>query len=342
MSTGVALIGSGIFAKEEHLPAIRSTPLLTLKAVYSRSLASAKGLSEGLSDVELYSEDQEGRTFDKLLERTDIAAVVIALPILVQPEFIKKALSAGKHVLAEKPIAKDVATAVELVNWYNSNIKKTGGPTFSIAENFRYIDSYVYGASQVAQLGRVLGFRTRVSAFVKAGTKYFETAWRKKPEYQGGFLLDGGVHFIAATRLLLGDAAKPVKIAAFSTQLQEHLPPVDTLQATILLKNGSSGTFDVSFGTTFTGSEYAVAAEKGTVTVTRGKVVVKKDGQEEVQEFPDEGNGVKQEVKAWAEGLVKGEANSEQSPEEALKDLELLEAGLRSGENKGAAVELKF
>ena len=40
------------------------------------------------------------------------------LPILVQPDFIKKALSAGKHVLAEKPIAKDVATATELLDWY--------------------------------------------------------------------------------------------------------------------------------------------------------------------------------------------------------------------------------
>ena len=78
MATGIALIGSGIFAKEEHLPAIKATPLLNLKAVYSRSLNSAKSLSEQLNDVDLYSEDQEGRSYDKLLERDDIAGVVIA------------------------------------------------------------------------------------------------------------------------------------------------------------------------------------------------------------------------------------------------------------------------
>lgn len=78
MATGIALIGSGIFAKEEHLPAIKATPLLNLKAVYSRSLNSAKSLAEQLSDVELYSEDQEGKSYDKLLERDDITGVVIA------------------------------------------------------------------------------------------------------------------------------------------------------------------------------------------------------------------------------------------------------------------------
>jgi len=78
MAIGIALIGSGIFAKEEHLPAIQATPQLSLKAVYSRSLKSAKTLSENLSDVELYSDDSDGKTYDDLLKRDDIKGVVIA------------------------------------------------------------------------------------------------------------------------------------------------------------------------------------------------------------------------------------------------------------------------
>lgn len=57
MTINIALIGSGIFAKEEHLPAIQATPLLSLKAIYSRSLKSAQSLAETVSDVDVYSDD---------------------------------------------------------------------------------------------------------------------------------------------------------------------------------------------------------------------------------------------------------------------------------------------
>ncbi|KAF1958014.1 NAD(P)-binding protein [Byssothecium circinans] len=341
MATGIALIGSGIFAKEEHLPAIQAaSSTLSLKAVYSRSLASAKSLASEAGAVELYSEDQEGKGYDELLKREDVKGVVIALPILVQPEYIKKALSAGKHVLAEKPIAKDVATAVELIDWYKKNIS---GPTFSIAENFRFIDSFLYAASEIKPLGRLLGFRVRAHALVTPGGKYFETAWRKKPEYQGGFLLDGGVHTVAAARLVLGGAGVKVKkTSAFTVQLQEHLPPVDTVDATTQLSNGASGTISISFGTTFSGPEYAFASEKGTVVVTKGKVVVTREGKEEAKDFPNDGNGVQPEIVAWGKGLQEGKIDERQSAEEALRDLELLEAMLTSGEKGGAPVDLKL
>ncbi|KAI4665626.1 uncharacterized protein J4E78_003088 [Alternaria triticimaculans] len=341
MSIGVAIIGSGIFAKEEHLPAIQDTPSLSLKAVYSRSLKSAKALSEKLSDVELYSDDQDGKKFEDLLKRDDVKGVVIALPILPQPDYIKKALAAGKHVFAEKPIAKDLATARELLSWTQDSSNTSA--VYTVAENFRFIDSYVWGSEQVASLGRILTFRVRVAAMVSAGSKYYETEWRKKPDHQGGFVLDGGVHFVAATRLLLqGGGRKIKKVSAFTAQLQEHLPPVDTLNATMQLDNDASGTLSICFGTTDTGSEYLVACEKGSVHVARGKVTITKDGKDpETKEFPDEGNGVNQEIKAWAKSLEQGKRNEMQSPEEALKDLEILESCLKSGEQGGKPIEVK-
>ncbi|KAI4960621.1 hypothetical protein J4E86_002246 [Alternaria arbusti] len=341
MSIGVAIIGSGIFAKEEHLPAIQDTPSLSLKAVYSRSLKSAKALSEKLSDVELYSDDQDGKKFEDLLKRDDVEGVVIALPILAQPDYIKKALAAGKHVFAEKPIAKDLATARELLTWTQDSSNTSA--VYTVAENFRFIDSYVWGSEQVASLGRILTFRVRVAAMVSAGSKYYETEWRKKPDHQGGFVLDGGVHFVAATRLLLqGGGRKIKKVSAFTAQLQKHLPPVDTLNATMQLDNDASGTLSICFGTTDTGSEYLVACEKGTVHVARGKVTITRDGKDpETKEFPDEGNGVSQEIKAWAKSLEQGKRNEMQSPEEALKDLEILESCLKSGEQGGKPIDVK-
>ncbi|KAH8725808.1 hypothetical protein GQ44DRAFT_706560 [Phaeosphaeriaceae sp. PMI808] len=342
MAINIALIGSGIFAKEEHLPAIQATPLLNLKAIYSRSLESAKSLSKHLSDIELYSDDSEAKTFDDLLQRDDIKGFVIALPILVQPAYIKKALSAGKHVIAEKPIAKDVSTAQELVRWTRNPSNTTA--VYTVAENFRLLDSFIYGSQAVSSLGRILTFRARVASFVRPGAKYYETSWRKTPGYQGGFLLDGGVHFAAAIRLLLGGGGEKITaISAFTTQLQQHLPPIDTLNSTLLISNGASGTLSISFGTTDTGSEYLIACEKGSVHVTRGKVVVTKDGAvAEERDFKDEGSGVKQEIKAWAESLESGKWNPAQSPNEAIGDLEIIESALISGGQGGKVIELKL
>lgn len=52
-----------------------------MKAIYSRSLKSAKALAEAASDatVELYSEDAgEGKGYDDLLKREDVRGVIIA------------------------------------------------------------------------------------------------------------------------------------------------------------------------------------------------------------------------------------------------------------------------
>jgi predicted dehydrogenase len=212
-----------------------------------------------------------------------------------------------------------------------------------VAENFRFLESFVYGSEQVSKLGRILTFRARVAAFVQPGGKYYETEWRKTPEYQGGFLLDGGVHFAAGTRLLLKGGGEKIKsISAYTAQLQKHLPPVDTLNATLQLTNSASGTLSISFGTTDTGSEYLVACENGTVHVSKGTVTVTKDGKEtESKEFPDEAAGVHQEIKAWGESLEKGKRNEMQSPEEALADLEIIESSLKSGEQGGKPVVLE-
>lgn len=45
---GIAILGAGIFAREEHKPAVDACKDLELKAIYSRSKGSAEGLLEGL------------------------------------------------------------------------------------------------------------------------------------------------------------------------------------------------------------------------------------------------------------------------------------------------------
>jgi len=80
----------------------------------------------------------------------------------------------------------------------------------------------------------------------------------------------------------------------------------------------------MSFGTTFKGSGTSIACENGVVTVIGSEMTIERNGLEEKKSYPDMGSGVKQEVKAWGESIVSGKWNAAQSPEEALKDLQLV------------------
>ncbi|CAL5873292.1 uncharacterized protein PFLUO_LOCUS7563 [Penicillium psychrofluorescens] len=341
MPIGIAIVGSGLFAKEQHLPAVQAATDLQLTAIYSRSLKSAQDLASGTSSssaVDLYSEDSgPGKSYADLLARADIEAVIIGLPILVQPEFIQKALLAGKHVLSEKPIAKDVATAQELVSWYQANVDPVK-TVWAVAENWRYMTKLLFAAEQVRTLGAVRNFRVNVHSLMKPDNKYYLTSWRKTPAYQGGFLLDGGVHMVAALRLILGSEDPITTVSAQSQQLQEYLPPVDTVDAVVKTQSGASGVVSLSWGSSFSDNVFEFACEKGMVRVHFDGVTV--NGVDHPIEF--DGKGVGPEVAEFARTIVHGRpVEKRQSPGEALADLGVLEGMLRSGEQDGERIQLR-
>jgi hypothetical protein len=117
-------------------------------------------------------------------------------------------------------------------------------------------------------------------------------------------------------------------VSAFSSQLQEHLSPVDTVNAVWHLKSGISGTFACSFGTTFEGNEYAVSCEKGTVTISKGVVTVKPMPGSGIAAIEGKdmwkGSGIQEEVETWVSGILSGNTDQRLSPEEALMDLKIV------------------
>lgn len=76
-------------------------------------------------------------------------------------------------MLSEKPVAKDVATARELIRWYRS---LSSPPVWAVAENFRYTESLVRAAEAVKQLGgKVVTFHLKKYGYVRETDKYFNT-----------------------------------------------------------------------------------------------------------------------------------------------------------------------
>jgi predicted dehydrogenase len=166
------------------------------------------------------------------------------------------------------------------------------------------------------------------------------TEWRKAPQYQGGFLLDGGIHVVAAIRLLLGAENSITTLSAYTNLMQEHLPPVDTVDAIMKTKSGATGTFSASYGSDFNDFGFELSCEGGVVGVSRHGVFVKGED----QNIPHDGKGVIPEVADFAASIVKGggQLDRRQWPEEALADLEILEKMLISGEKDGEKMELSL
>lgn len=288
-------------------PAVLACPALELKALWSRSRKSADEAARLIPDgaapsVDLYSSDavDGAQSYDNILKRSDIQGLILALPIPDQPAYIRKALAAGKHVLAEKPIGPDVASAQELIAYYRRVAAETQA-TLAIAENFRFTAGWNYGREEVKKLGRVTGFAVRVNWNMTLDNKYLNTSWRAKPQYQGGMLLDAGVHFTAALRRLLGQEHAVESLIAQTSLVQSYLPPVDSVNAVMKTKTGAVGSFNLSTGTTLQAFEFHIACEGGQVQAEGAKVVTIRGSGESAQKEEkvfDKSSGVKEEVKA--------------------------------------------
>jgi predicted dehydrogenase len=163
--------------KIEYFPAVKANSNYALKAVYSRSEQSAtKFGDEASTDAYYDTPETPDKSLNKLLGRSDIDAVIIALPITAQPDIIRAALKAGKHVLSEKPVAKDSTVAKQLIADYEPY--KAKGQVWAVAENFRFIDPIAYGTEQLKRLGgEVTGFHVSVHDMVKNGNPYYDTEW---------------------------------------------------------------------------------------------------------------------------------------------------------------------
>jgi len=361
MVAGIAILGAGIFAKEAHLPSIAalgdSAP--SLKAVYSRSEKSAQDLASAAKSTlgrlpDVYHDGDKSNDLDALLARPDIAAVIIILPIPTQPSVILKALAAGKHVLSEKPVAADVEKGIELIKTYNA-LYKPKGLVWRVAENYEAEPGIRAAAAAIAagKIGRVQFFRTIVYNYIDQSSKYYQTSWRTVPDYQGGFLLDGGVHTVAVLRVILPQAL--THLSGFASLNKDFLAPHDTLN--VVARSGSHlhGTVEMTFasptksrpvadGFVITGTDGWLSINfESSVIRLRIKSVKKVDGkvvdeQEVQEEFEHKLVGVQAEISSFLDVLEgRGDGLGLGDPLGALRDVAFIQAALNS---EGSLVDL--
>ncbi len=323
----LALVGAGNFARDAHVPAINALgDRFEIAAVYSRTRATAEALLPSLSgQPEIYTD------LSALLKRAEIEAVDLLLPIGALPTAIDMAFAAGKHVISEKPISPDVMSGRRLIAIHRNH----PGQVWMVAENYRYEPSFRRAGELVrgGSIGRVMVAQWSLYLPTRPGNKYYGTDWRRNNSFPGGFLLDGGVHHVAGLRQVLGEIAS---VSAEVKQMMDDLPPADTLSAAISFASGVIGNYTVTYtaGAPFP-TYLTVIGETGVVRATSHSVILN-DGQPE--DFSAR-KSVNDELAAFADAIRSGQPQVNTALE-ALKDVAVVEAMLKSGES-GCRVEVE-
>ena len=313
----VALIGAGNWARDAHVPTFRSLPgVFEVVAIYGRNRQKAEALAASLPTRPAVLE-----RFEDVLARDDVEAVDIVLPLDVAPDYIERALAAGKHVVSEKPIAADSASARRLIEaWRRTRC------VWMVAESWRYMTA-IRAAAEVVRSGQIGTPRlAHLAAYfnVELGGP-FDTPWRRSATFEGGYLLDGGVHLIATLRAVLGEISE---VCALSSQVSPVLPTPDTVTASVRFKSGAVGALAITFGLpSLVTCVLQVAGDRGSL-LWNGETVEIKVGSE-VTTYPGDTDEVKAELTAFAQAIRFG-APHRNSPDEALADVLVIEALLEA------------
>jgi predicted dehydrogenase len=320
----LGLIGAGTFARKAHVPSLLDLPThFEIVAVCSRTRESAEAVAALLPyPVEIYTDAAA------LLARPDIDAVDIVLPIPALPDAIRQALAAGKHVISEKPIAPTCTEAEALIDFH----RYYANQVWMVAENWRYEDAFLAAgeAIQRGDIGRPLLCGWSLVLPVMPGAPGHRTLWRRTGDFPGGFLIDGGVHHAAGLRAVLGEIEA---VSALTTAHRPDLPPADTMIAAIQFANGATGSYSVTYAARSGLADAAlhVVGSEGSLRVTAETLTVwRVEGEQTVQTFPLH-RSVERELAAFADAIRDGVPHRN-SPQEALRDLAVIEAMLRAAE----------
>jgi predicted dehydrogenase len=195
MSLGVGVVGCGsVFAGPyagaiEHL---RAQSRVHVSAVYDVDGNKRRGAAAR------YDVDPELTAPDAVVGRDDVDVVLVLTSMNEHGPITKAALSQGKHVLVEKPMATSLAEGAELVDLaHRGPALLVCAPHLLLSPTFRAI----HQAVRAGTVGRLLSARAR---YGWSGPWWGE--WFYQPG--GGSLFDLGVYNLTALCALFGPARR--------------------------------------------------------------------------------------------------------------------------------------
>jgi len=186
----VAIIGCG-FIGEKRAKALAGCSLVSCADIVMERALTFVGPRPGVVAE---------ANWQAAIERADVDIVVVATSHDALAGVTLAAVRAGKHVLVEKPAARDAAELTPVIA-----AAAEEGVLVRVGFNHRYHRAFVKAREIVSsgELGDLMFIRGR---YGHGGRLGYDKEWRAIKEISGGGeLIDQGVHLIDLARTFLGD-----------------------------------------------------------------------------------------------------------------------------------------
>lgn len=221
----VAIIGAGLQCRR-RAPVIKESREDKLVAIASKEPAHAEAMAKQFGCAAV-------KTWQEILQRTDVDSIIICTPPHVHAEISIAALKAGKNVLCEKPLCRTIKEAEDML--------KTARETKRVLKcgfNHRHHPA-IWEAKRLldrGDLGRPMFARCRYGICGRPG---YEKEWRADPEQAaGGQFIEQGTHALDLFRWFMGDAAEVVCMT--NRQYFTEQPLDESGMAIVRMKSGAT------------------------------------------------------------------------------------------------------
>jgi predicted dehydrogenase len=198
----IALIGSGFMGRAHSNGLRQAASFFDLPVEPVLKVLAARNPETGSRLARQFGWEKTVQNWTEVLDDPDIQVVDIVTPVHTHAEFATAALSAGKAVICEKPLAWNLAEAVRIAE----AAEKAGLPNYC-TYNIRCTPAIKYARQMIeaGELGELTQWRGTFQQSWLVDTD-FPLTWRLRKETAGGgALADIGSHSLDLARYLVGE-----------------------------------------------------------------------------------------------------------------------------------------
>jgi predicted dehydrogenase len=218
------IAGAGDIAERVMAPAMRAAPHARLVAVARRDIVAAEAFAARHAAARAYD------SVDALVRDPEVDAIYVATPVARHCPDVLAAVTQGKHVLCEKPLALTVAEAERM---RDASAAAGVQAMTSFYQRFNARHQRVRDLLTGGAIGRITAARWNFSG----RSPDRPGAWRQdRATAGGGSYLDNASHCVDLIRYLLGEV---VAVTAFVDTLAARYEVEDTASSILLLETGA-------------------------------------------------------------------------------------------------------